>query len=280
MSEAYPVKVTFVTVAYRTPDLIRTLLSGIEKLGFDFPFEYILVNNAPGDGTSEMARERFPWVKVLDAPGNVGFAGGHNIAFREARGEYIMFINPDLIVFKGEMEKLLAAAERLPKSGIVGPRLMYPNHEMQRSFHRYPKLMTPVYRRTFLGRTSWGKRHVDWYFMRDVDEKKTIDVDGIFGAACLIRHDVLKEVGFFDERYFMYFEDVDLCRRTREKGWRVIYFPDAVFVHYHTRESKVSRPWLILTNRLARAHISSAVKYFWKFRGKALPAVPEPIHET
>lgn len=264
-------KVTFVTVAYKTPDLIRNLLSGVERARLSFPFEYILVNNAPEDGTSRMIRERFPWVTVIDAPGNVGFGAGNNLALRQAQGEYAMLFNPDLTVFSGEMEKLLAHADAHPELGIVGPRVVNPNRTIQRTFHRFHTPLIPLYRRTMLGRTPWGRRAISWFLMHETDETAVQDVDGIFGAAMLVRTNMLKKIGFFDERFFMYFEDVDLCRRAWERGWKVCYAPVAEFVHYHQRESDVRHWWQAFGNRLSRAHVTSAVQYFWKYRGKPLP---------
>jgi N-acetylglucosaminyl-diphospho-decaprenol L-rhamnosyltransferase len=264
-------KVTFVTVCYRTPELIRSLLRGVEAARFAFPFEYILVNNAPGDGTRAMVEEHFPWVTYVDAPGNVGFGAGNNIAFRQAKGEYVMLVNPDLTVFPGEMEKLVAYADAHPEVGFVGPKLLNPNRSLQRTFTRLPGLMIPVYRRTPLGKSSFGKRAIAHFLMMEEDGSRELDVDVLFGAAILMRRRALDEIGHFDERFFMYFEDTDLCRRAWETGHKVRYAPVAEFVHYHQRESAVNKPWQAITNRVAREHIKSAVRYFMKYRGKPGP---------
>ncbi len=264
-------KVSFVTVSYKTPDLVRILLNGVSAARFSFPFEYFLVNNAPGDGTSEMVCERFPWVTVIDAPRNVGFGAGNNLAFREARGEYLMLFNPDLTVCIGEMEKLLAFADAHPEVGIVGPKVLHPNATLQRTFHRFHTTLIPIYRRTPLGRTPWGRRALERFLMKDVDETSVHDVDGIFGAAMLLRRRALEEIGHFDERFFMYFEDVDLCRRAWTKGWKVCYAPVSTFIHYLQRESDIRYWWLGFAHPVSRAHIASAVRYFWKYRGQPSP---------
>ncbi|MCI0479654.1 glycosyltransferase family 2 protein [Candidatus Uhrbacteria bacterium] len=269
MADAGP-KVSFVTVCYRTPNLVRQLLTGLEAASLTFPFEYFVVDNG-GDGTADMVRERFPWAIVLEGHGNVGFGAGNNRAFREAKGEYVMLVNPDLTVFPGEIERLVAFADAEPSAGLVGPRLVNPDRSVQRTFHRFPDSLIPLYRRTRLGRTPWGRRAVANYLMEDADPSVVRDVDGLFGAAILIRRSALDAIGHFDERFFMYFEDVDLCRRAWEAGWRVVYAPVAEFVHYHQRESEVKHLWGAPLNRLARAHIASGVKYFWKYRGKEHP---------
>ncbi|MBI4138769.1 glycosyltransferase family 2 protein [Candidatus Uhrbacteria bacterium] len=264
-------KVSFVTVCYRTPGLIRQLLKGVEAAQIPFPFEFFLVDNAAGDGTGDMVRERFPWVTVIDAPGNVGFGAGNNIAFRRAAGEYVMLLNPDLTVFAGELEKLVAFGDANPSYGLIGPRLLHPDRTLQRTFHRFPHALIPLARRTSIGRTPWGRRAVEQYLMLDADPSLVQDVDGLFGAAILIRRKALDDIGHFDERFFMYFEDTDLCRRAWSSGWKVCYAPVAEFVHYHQRESEVKRFWQVFLNPLARAHIKSGFLYFLKYRGEKHP---------
>ncbi len=273
MSETRP-KVTFITVCYKTPAMIRQLLKGFEEAKLPFAFEYFLVDNGAKNGdaaTTAMVHELFPWVTVLNEQGNVGFGAGNNLAIAKAKGEYIMFVNPDLTVFPGELEKLVAFADANPKIGLIGPKLLNPDRTLQRTFCRFPSLLTPVLRRTPLGQTRWGSKAVDSYLMMDVNPTLVQDVDGLFGMAILARADALQQIGNFDEGFFMYFEDVDLCRRAWEKGWRVTYAPVATFVHYHQRESKMKRPWDFFTNRVLRIHLKSAWYYFWKYRGKPSP---------
>ena len=264
-------KVTFITVSYKSPDFTRSLLRGVEEAQFSFPYEYIVVDNSVGDATGEMLRTRYPWVRVIDAPGNLGFGRGNNLAFPEVKSEYVMLCNPDLLVFPGEMEKLLAFADAHPEYGIIGPRVLNPNQTVQQSYSRFHELMTPVYRRTFLGKTPWGKRALDRFLMKDADLDVVQEVDAIFGMVMLVRRDMYEKIGGFDDFFFMYFEDVDFCRRAWENGYRVCYAPVATFVHYLKRGSKVRHAWEIFTNPLSRAHIKSAVYYFWKYVGKPLP---------
>lgn len=264
-------KVTFITVCFRTPNMIRMLLRGFENAKLSFPYEYILVNNASGDGTSEMVRELFPWVKIIEAPGNVGYGAGNNLALKQAQGEYVMIMNPDIVVFPGELEKLLVEADRRPDVGIFGPRLLNPDRTMQRSFYRFPTPLIPVYRRTPLGSTPWGRKTIAWYLMLDNNPDQVAEVDWVLGGAQLIRRRVFMDAGNFDDRFFMYFEEVDLCRRAWSNGWRVAYVPQAEFVHFHTRESDTGSVFGAILNRTTRVHIASAVKYFLKYHGKALP---------
>jgi len=272
-------KVTFITVCYRTPGLIRLLLKGVEAAGLQFPFEYILVDNAPGDGTGAMVRERFPWVTVIDAPRNVGFGAGNNLAFKRMRGTYAMLTNPDLTVFPGEIEKLVKFLDDNHDVGFAGPALHNPDGSRQESCYRFPTPMIPVYRRTFLGSLPSGRRAIHHYLMRDaLKDNEPTEVDALMGSAILMRRRTLDEIGMFDERYFMYMEEVDICRRAWMNHWRVAYVPSAKLVHYHQRESRIDRPWQILTHKPARAHIVSALYYFWKYRKAKHPhLIPRAI---
>lgn len=265
-------KVSFVTVCYKTPHLVRLLLRGIEEANLAFPFEYFLIDNG-GDGTADMVRERFPWVHVIDPGENVGFAKGNNLAFREAKGEYVMLVNPDLTVFPSEMERFLEHADAHKDVGVFGPRLENPNGSRQETCTRFPRPLIPAYNRTFLGRTPWGKRALHDFLMRDTTHDDPRDVESIYGAAILLRRTMLEQIGFLDERFFMYYEDVDFCRRAWKNGWRVSYVPNARFVHYHQRESAIRYPWELFTNRLVRIHIASGVRYFLKYRGESLPRI-------
>lgn len=272
-------KVTFITVCYNTPNLIRVLLRGMEQIRFAFPYEYILVDNG-SDNTAEMVRNRFPWVQVIKAETNLGFAKAHNIAFRQAKGEFVMLLNPDLTVFSGQVEALLEHAEKHKDVGILGPLLQNPNGMRQESCTRFPTPMIPLYNRTMLGKLPWGRRALDWYHMRDTNHDTYHEAETVYGAAMLIRRNALEQIGYFDERFFMYFEDVDLCRRTWESNWKIHFVPSAKFVHYHQRESMIRMPWQLFTNRLTRTHIKSAIRYFLKYaRRSNLPPVSMYVHE-
>jgi hypothetical protein len=263
--------VTFVTVNYKTPHLIRQLLKGVEEAGFAFPFEYIVVDNASGDGTADMVRERFPWARVIESPKNVGYGAGNNLGLAEARGEYVMLFNPDLTVFPGEVEAWIEWMHARPDVGISGPRILNPDGSDQESCYRFPNLLTPVLRRTFLGRLPAARKSLDRYIMKDMARHLEQDVDWVLGAAMLIRKTVLDHIGHFDERFFMYFEEADICRRAWSGGHRVTYAPVSRFMHYHGRESRIRFPWEFVTNKLARVHLASGLKYFLKHIGSPNP---------
>jgi hypothetical protein len=129
--------------------------------------------------------------------------------------------------------------------------------------------LTVIYRRTFLGKTGPGKKELARFSMKDRVGQGAGAVDWVLGAAMLVRRAAVKEVGLMDERFFMYFEDTDWCRRFWEKGWSVIYLPEATMHHYHGRLSRKTGGLAdLFFNKYTWIHISSAVKYFWKWRDK------------
>ncbi len=272
-----PPLVSFVTVNFRMREYIRHSISGIEQAHLAFPFEYLLVDNASGDGIVDFVRERFPWATPIAAPLNQGFGAGNNIGIRRARGKYIMLLNPDTTIFPGELEKWIAWMEQHPDVGISGPRIVNPDGTDQDSCYRLPEWLMPIFRRTWLGRTPWGKRASMRYVMKEMDRTQAQDVDWVLGAAMLIRHEVIDQIGDFDPRFFMYLEDADLCRRAWMQGWRVCYTPAGRIVHYHRRQSVTRNVFSALTHKLTRIHIASGVKYFLKYYGQPNPRVHDHV---
>lgn len=264
-------KLSIVTVNYRTPHHVRNLLKSVEDIDPEIPFEFFLVDNASGDGSTELIQSQFPWVRLIELEENVGFGRGNNAAIEASNGEYLFICNPDLVLDRGEIEKWVAWMDEHPDVGISGPRLLNPDGSDQASCYRFPKLYTPALRRMPLGRIDWVRAYNDHYTMSDHDRSRETDVDWILGAALMIRRSAMNAFGAFDPSFFLYFEDTDICRRAWEHGFRVTYTPAAKCTHYHARGSVTTWPWEALTNKVTRIHIKSAVQYFWKHRGKPLP---------
>ncbi|MCA9384118.1 MAG: glycosyltransferase family 2 protein [Candidatus Magasanikbacteria bacterium] len=266
-------KVSFVTVNYRSAHLIRHLLQSVQDAALAFDYEYIVVDCGGGDGLQEMIETKYPWVTYLSAGGNVGFGRGNNLALEQATGQYIALVNPDVLLFSGELERWVQWMDESEEVAISGPRTTNPDGSDQDNCYAFPSIMVPVYRRTILGALPWAKRTLDRYLLKTMNREQIQDVDWIMGSAMLIRRPILEALKGFDDRFFMYFEDTDLCRRAWEAGHKVTYYPHARIVHYHKRESRLRTPLDIITNRIAREHIKSALYYFAKHRGKPHPRV-------
>lgn len=247
----------------------------------DAQAEIIVVDNASVDDSALLLPADFPEISVIALPENRGFAGGVNEGIRAARGTYYLILNPDMVALPGSLNGLVKYMEANPDVGVAGGRLIAPNGDLQMSCFRFYRPMTIVYRRTPLSRTAAGKRELARFLMKDFDRAAARAVDWLQGSCLMVRARAVQDVGVMDERFFMYFEDVDWCRRFWESGWRVMFAPVATFSHFHQRSSERGSLLGIVTNWATREHIVSALTYFWKYRGRPLPHIAaEAVHAS
>ncbi|MDP3985301.1 MAG: glycosyltransferase family 2 protein [bacterium] len=262
---------SIIFVNYKSRGLLRQCLKGLFSVSFTRPFEVILVDNDLQDGDSELLVQEFPQVRFISSPGNIGFGPANNIGIRAARGRFVVFLNPDIVILDDALDQLVRYLERRPDVGIVGPQLVNPDGTVQHSCYRFHEPLIPVYRRTPLGKTAVGKRALESFLMTDWDHKTERPVDWLLGACMMVRREVLERIGPFDEQFFLYFEDTDLCRRAWEQGVQVVYQPNIRMVHYHRRESADAPLLKSMLTRSTRIHITSWIRYLWKYKSKPLP---------
>lgn len=264
-------ELSIIILNYRLKELVRQCLLKIDSLGLPFEYEVIVVDNDSGDGCLEMVESDFPEVLSVQSGENRGFSAGNNLGIRAARGKHVLIMNPDVLPEPGSIEKLHEFMEGHPDCGLCGPKLLNADGSLQLSARRFPDWKTPLYRRTFLGDTSFGKRHVRDFLMQDWDHNDTRPVDWMLGACLLAKKEAVGRVGLLDERFFLYFEDVDWCRRFGQAGYGVYYVHDARMVHYHQQISAKRRGPKALLSPSARAHIASGIKYFKKYEFRRFP---------
>jgi N-acetylglucosaminyl-diphospho-decaprenol L-rhamnosyltransferase len=223
-----PPSLDVVIVAYRCRDLLRICLASVFEHSPRRAMRVFVVDNASGDGTPAMVRETFPAVELLVNSSNRGFSAANNVAIRAGDGDYVLALNPDTELTAGALERLCALMDARPEVGICGPALVQadgsPDHAARRSFP------TPL---SALGHFSGiGRRRrsgaLAAYRAPEVDSGP---VDAVNGAFMLIRRLALDQVGLFDEGYWMYMEDLDLCYRFAEAGWTTWYEPSVRVGH-------------------------------------------------
>lgn len=259
---------------YRSPELLRLCLRSVYdtlKEGV-VPYEVIVTDSATGEETETLMREEFPQARFFPFAENVGFKTMVNKSLKEARGQFTLLINSDIILTSGAVVLMLAYLKAHPDIGILSPKQLNFNGTFQPSCFRFYRPLTVLYRRTWLGKLARGKRHLDWFTMANYDYQTPRSVDWVMGSAMLVPMDAARRIGSMDQRFFLYMEDVDWCRRFWENGYRVVIYPPAVVYHYHGKGS--ARGGFInslLFNRLTWYHIESALKYFFKYRNKPLP---------
>lgn len=228
------VKLSIIIVNWNTRDLLAACLASVCAHPPQGRYELLVVDNASNDGSPALVRERFPQVRLIVKEENVGFARGNNEALSLCRGEFILLLNPDTVVQPHSIELLVQFLETHPEAGAAGARLLNADGSLQTSCYPAPKL----------SRELWRLFHMDLFYpygeyqMNKWPTDLAREVDVMMGAALMFRRSVLEEVGFFDGRYFMYSEEVDLCYRVRQAGWRLYWVPRSRVIHYKGQSTK------------------------------------------
>lgn len=254
--------VSILIVVYRTPGYLKRALDSIEASRPGVSYEVIVIDNSPNVAGSREVAEGREQVQYVPNAKNVGFGRACNQAMRMAKGRFYFLLNPDMEVHPGSIEALMECMDDRPEAGIVAPRLHYGDTTLQESCRTFYTLPVFLLRRTFLGRLFPNSGIIREHLMLDWDHEDTREVDWCIGAALMVRRGAVEDVGMMDERFFMYFEDVDWCYRMQQRGWRVVYHPASRMTHHYQRASsgwKPSRGFLI--------HIGSTLRYYekWSF---------------
>lgn len=231
-------RVSAVVVNWNTRQLLERCLESLADAGAGLVDETIVVDNASTDDSARMVREGFPSVRLIESVRNEGFARANNRGVRAAHGEYVLLLNTDAFLAAGALRAMIALMDLLPEAGLVGARLQNADGTFQASHTPFPTLWREFLILSSLGRALFGP----WYPSRGPGDSRPLLVDYVEGACMLARRHAYLFVGGFDEGYFMYAEDVDLCRAIRDAGWEVWYQPDAVVTHLGGGSSGGRRP--------------------------------------
>jgi N-acetylglucosaminyl-diphospho-decaprenol L-rhamnosyltransferase len=220
-------------VTYQCRDAARECLASVyEHAGGDVELEVIVLDNASGDGTAEMIRSEFPQVRLLALDENLGFAAGVNRAADEARGEYLLLLNPDTVVHEGAVANLVTFARNRPEHGLYGGRTLRPNGELDPgSCWGQPTLWSLFCFATMLTTAFKGTRLFDPESLGGWQRDSVREVGIVTGCLLLVSRALWEELGGFDLRFFMYGEDADLSLRARQRGLRPTITPDSVVTH-------------------------------------------------
>ena len=272
----HTIELTLAVNGYRSPEILRLCLQSIERemKGSGIVYEVLVADSATEEATEMLMREEFPSVRFFPFKENVGFKKLVNVSLEEARGEYVFLINSDIVLSPGAVPEMLSYLKAHPEIGLLGPKQYNFNGSLQQSCFHFYRPETILYRRTWLGRLPFGRKHLRWFTLAQEPLTQPTAVDWIIGSAMLVSRAKAQTVGPMDERFFLYMEDVDWCRRFWEHGYKVVHYPNTFVYHYHGKGSaKGGFFGSLLFNPLTWYHIDSALKYFWKYRGKPLPPV-------
>jgi N-acetylglucosaminyl-diphospho-decaprenol L-rhamnosyltransferase len=298
MPEASSSDLSIIIVSWNVRDLLRACLRSVLSCQLavvrpeslvpaklktetcELTTELIVIDNASSDDSAAMVAAEFPAVRLIANAENVGFTHGNNQGLVVARGRYVFFLNPDTEVVGDALVTMMAYLDTHPEVGALGPQLRYGDGSLQSSRRRFPTFATALFESTPLAwhwpANPWARRYRmedqvsgigdQGSGVRGQDDRGAAaatgqEVDWLVGAALVVRREVLGQIGGFDEGYFMYSEELDLCRRIKEAGWQIVYLPTAQIIHHEGKSSG---------QVVAARHIhfqTSKVRYFRKFYG-------------
>lgn len=224
--------VSFVIVNWNAKQYLEQCLRSIASTCAQLSHEVIVVDNASSDGSAAMVRAEFPSVHLIANSDNTGFATANNQGTDAARGRYFALVNSDVEIFEGALERMLEFMESNPDVGVLGPRVLNSDGTLQPSTRTFPSLRSWLFRAFALDTTFPRSKFFGDHFMTNWSHEDVRDVDILSGCFWLIRRSAQEAVGGLDSRFFMYAEDMDLCLRHRQAGWRVTFFPGAEIVHH------------------------------------------------
>jgi len=228
-------ELSVIVLSHNTRKLLSDCLKSLEKRRNEANFEVIVPDNGSTDGSPEMVEKDFPWVKrVVKIGKNLGFAAGNNKARQFASGKYVLFLNSDTVVHKNTLKYTLTYLKKRRDVGALTCKIVLPNGELDKDTRR--SFITPwiglVHLYLRLDRIFPKSALFSKYWYGNISPEKTHEVDVIQGAFFMVRRSILDNVGWFDEDYFLDGEDIDLCWRIKEKGWKIIYYPKVKITHF------------------------------------------------
>lgn len=269
--------ISVVIVSYNVRDILRQCLQTLLARSKDLDIEVFVVDNASVDASAEMVRKEFPQVRLLANNLNLGFAAANNQAFALAKGNYVLLLNPDAFVRPGALHKAIDFMEHTTQCGICGGRVLDPSGNLMPSARRFPGVISRFF--TLSGLSSrypyspFFNRHDFGGFAHD----RVLEVDWVPGTFTLFRKKLLDDLRGFDERFFIYYEETDLCRRAKAAGWKVFFIPDAEVEHIGGASSKTreDQQFNAAAGQIGLFSLRSACLYYYKYAG--LPGVTANI---
>ena len=223
---------SYIIVNYRSSRDLVACLHSILASDFKGSFEILVVDNSEGDSGIAIVEKMFPQIQLTINPVNAGFAGANNQAARQAQGRHLFFINPDVELSPDTTRLLSEYLDAHPGTGAVGPKVLDPDGTLQYSCRRFPTLWSGLFNRySLLTRLFPDNRFTREYLMTDWDHSSVRTVDWISGCCFMTPRDAFIESDMFDEQYFLFIEDVDLCRTLSGRGHDVVYNPETTILH-------------------------------------------------
>lgn len=239
--------VSFLIVNYKVGELVHQSIQSIEKW-VKTPYEIIVFDNDSQDGSVQSLNGKYRHTKVIASKKNLGFGAGNNQAFEYSKGEFIFLLNPDTLMIDHSVDQMISFMKREKKVGLTAPMLLYGDHTLQRSIRKYYSFFGSLLDNRFMNPViAIFPKFTEW-LPGLVDHSKTQKIDWAKGAALLIRREVIEEIGLFDEDFWIYGEEMDLCHRIGSANWDKVYLNYCKIVHLEGKSTIQSSARMFLMN--------------------------------
>ncbi|MCL5103526.1 MAG: glycosyltransferase family 2 protein [Armatimonadetes bacterium] len=266
------VDVTLSIVNWNTRDELLDCLKSVFEQDGSVNCEVIVVDNASTDCSTGVVESEYPQAHLIRNDQNLGFGAAHNQSIKESSGRYVMLVNPDCRMLEPNvLRKMVDYMDAHVDVGILGPKVLNPDGSLQYSARHFPTMVAAVFRHTIFGKLFPNNRFVREYLMTNWAHDAATDVDWLSGSALMVRRETFEQIGLLDERFFMYCEDIDWCRRAHEGGWRVVYFPMASVSHRIGAASDKNPIPMI------KQHHRSMLRYFLKYDSRSPRILLYPV---
>lgn len=259
------IDLSIIIVNYNVKEFLKNLLDSINKASQNLSLEIIVVDNASDDGSIEMIKEKFPNVILIENKSNLGFGKANNQGLKIANGNFFLLINPDTLVAEDTFIKMIDFFNSHPKAGMAGCKILNPDGTLQLACRRsFPGPWTAFTKVTGLSSIFPKSKLFARYNLTYLDENQTYEVDAISGSFMMLRKEVYQKVGGFDEQFFMYGEDLDLCYRIQKAGYKIYYVHTTQIIHYKgesTKRSSLDETKIFYTamHLFVKKHLSSSL---------------------
>jgi GT2 family glycosyltransferase len=259
------IDISIVIVSFNTKNLLRECIETVQREAGDVVYEIIVVDNSSRDGSAEMVMKEFPAVRLIRSPVNLGFGAANNRGFALARGRFVVLLNSDAFLHPHSLERAVQHMDANPQVGLCGGRLVGRDGSWQPSMRMFPSPLNEILTLTGLAAKYRNSRFFGRVDQTWADPLAPGPADWVPGAFSVIRREVLEQLGFFDERFFFYFEEIDLCRRVKSAGYSIWYWPDVVVTHLGGESAQAAKAMTNLTISSSGIQLN-----LWRMRSQLL----------
>ncbi len=236
-------ELSVIIVSWNVKNLLKKCLESIFKYQGNIALEIIVADNASKDGTVEMIKKEFPQVELIPNASNLGFAAANNQGILKSSGDFLLILNPDTEIIKDSLTKILEFMKKNYQIGITGCKHLNPDWTIQPSVRRFPTFWPLFFIITKIAKIFPNIPVVYHYLAKNFDYKISQPVDQVAGSCMLLRKQTIDEIGLFDENFFIWFEEVDLCQRAKAAGWQVWYNHNAEIIHHGGQSFSQELAW-------------------------------------